>query len=493
MKIKVLTRSEREYARNNGSGVSCVRGETSSAAAQSARNHDPRLHPMERAREYKRALNAAKVERMLARPFVSALEGHADGVYCMARNPRRIADVATGGGDGELRMWRLSRGDGGGMATGDGHACVWRRRRAHKGMITGMAAPSDSLLLTCGGGTDKTAKLWRWGADGGGENENREREEEEEEETGGHRDAPLAVFYGRSGFAGIDCPYHALASPQFVTCGGPCVELWDRSRSEPVQRFEWSAREAETVASVRYNTADPSLLAGCVSDRSIVLYDVRQRMPVRKLVLALRSNCVAWNPTEPFTFTAASDDHNCYTFDIRRFDSARKVHRGHVGAVLSVDYAPTGREFCTGSYDRTVRIFERSAGDARETYHTKRMQRVFCSVFSADAAFVLSGSDDGSARLWKARGSQPLRQLLPRERQALDEAEALKHKFAHVPQVRRMLRQRHLPRPLFHAARQKREEERSRARKERNRRKNSARGAVPYVAERRKHVVREDE
>lgn len=30
----------------------------------------------------------------------------------------------------------------------------------------------------------------------------------------------------------------------------------------------------------------------------------------------------------------------------------------HVSAVTCIDYAPTGLEFVTGSYDKSVRIFE---------------------------------------------------------------------------------------------------------------------------------------
>ena len=41
-------------------------------------------------------------------------------------------------------------------------------------------------------------------------------------------------------------------------------------------------------------------------------------------------------------------------------------------------------------------------------YHTRRMQRIFCVNFSADARFVLSGSDDTNIRIWKAQASVPL-------------------------------------------------------------------------------------
>lgn len=30
----------------------------------------------------------------------------------------------------------------------------------------------------------------------------------------------------------------------------------------------------------------------------------------------------------------------------------------HVSAVIDVDFSPTGKEIVTGSYDKTIRIFE---------------------------------------------------------------------------------------------------------------------------------------
>lgn len=64
---------------------------------------------------------------------------------------------------------------------------------------------------------------------------------------------------------------------------------------------------------------------------------------------------------------------------------ALMIHKDHVSAVMDVSFSPTGQEFASGSYDRTVRVFPHRAGRSREVYHTKRMQRVFCVNFSADA------------------------------------------------------------------------------------------------------------
>ena len=69
---------------------------------------------------------------------------------------------------------------------------------------------------------------------------------------------------------------------------------------------------------------------------------------------------------EPFNFVAGNEDCCAYTFDMRRLASARNVHKDHVGAVMDVDFAPTGREFVTGSYDKTVRVFPADRGHSRE-------------------------------------------------------------------------------------------------------------------------------
>ncbi len=79
---------------------------------------------------------------------------------------------------------------------------------------------------------------------------------------------------------------------------------------------------------------------------------------MRKLILELKSNELCWNPMEAFVFAVANEDYNTYAFDIRQLKRPLNIHMDHTSAVISVDYAPTGREFVTGSYDKTVRIYE---------------------------------------------------------------------------------------------------------------------------------------
>ena len=91
MKVKVINRSEEDYTRERSQDLRKVH-----------KNLDPKLHPFEKAVEYTRALNAAKLDRVFAKPFLASL-AHDDGITCLARNPRRLNSLVAGCADGELR------------------------------------------------------------------------------------------------------------------------------------------------------------------------------------------------------------------------------------------------------------------------------------------------------------------------------------------------------------------------------------------------------
>ena len=45
--------------------------------------------------------------QVFSKPFVAALDGHSDGLYCLARNPRTLNSLLSGSADGEIRLWDL--------------------------------------------------------------------------------------------------------------------------------------------------------------------------------------------------------------------------------------------------------------------------------------------------------------------------------------------------------------------------------------------------
>ncbi|KAI9846655.1 MAG: rRNA-processing protein sof1 [Sclerophora amabilis] len=442
MKIKALTRSTSSQEAP-GSGVN-----------RQPRNLDPALHPFERAREYTRALNATKLDRMFAAPFIGQLgKGHVDGVYTMAKDPQSLERFASGSGDGIIKVWDLTSQDE-----------TWNAQ-AHEGIVKGMCWTKERQLLSCA--SDQTIKLF-------------------DPYNTSPGSLPMATYLGQNAFTGLS---HHETHPSFAASSS-VISIYDLSRpsSTPTQTLAWPT-STDTINTLAFNQTETSILASAATDRSIVLYDLRTSSPLSKVVLRLASNAISWNPMEAFNFAVANEDHNIYIFDMRKMDRALNVLKDHVHAVMDVNFSPTGEELVSASYDRSIRIWNRSQGHSRDVYHTKRMQRVFSAMFTPDAQYVLSGSDDGNVRLWRANASQRRGIKSARQRQKLEYDNTLRERYKQMPEIRRIQRHRHLPKPVKKAGEIKAEELGAINRRVENERKHSKKGSQKRKSEREKMVL----
>ncbi|CUM55619.1 uncharacterized protein AC631_02881 [Debaryomyces fabryi] len=452
MKLKTISRSSDTYVPVRNTQESSL-----------PRNLNPALHPFERAREYTKALTATKMERMFAQPFVGQLgDGHRDGIYSIARNFSTTNQIATGSGDGVIKYWDMTLRD------------EVISFKAHYGMVSGLCVtPNTSHMLSCG--DDKTVKLWSV-------SKNDFDASQTDTEVYTKKDNGLVkTFLGEHAFKGID---HHNNEDLFVT-GGASIQLWDMNRSKYISNLSWGA---DNINTVKFNRTETNIIASAGSDNSIVLYDVRTNSPIQKVVTSLRTNAISWNPMEAFNFASACDDHNAYLWDMRKLNRSLNVYKDHVAAVMDVDFSPTGEELVTGSYDKTLRIFRAREGHLREVYHTKRMQRVFSVKFTTDARYILSGSDDANVRLWRAVASDRSNIKSARQRSKLEYDAALKERFKHMPEIKRIARHRHVPKVVKKAGEIKRTELDALKKREDNERRHSKPGSKPFVFEREKHI-----
>ena len=111
---------------------------------------------MHRAKEYKRALNATKLDKVFAKPFIGALEGHSDGVMCLAKSPTQLSVAASGAADGEIRLWDVPS------------RRALRLLKGHQGAVRGLSITHDGRrCVSCG--DDATVRVWRMPKAGLGE------------------------------------------------------------------------------------------------------------------------------------------------------------------------------------------------------------------------------------------------------------------------------------------------------------------------------------
>jgi WD repeat and SOF domain-containing protein 1 len=309
------------------------------------------MHPFAKPREYARAITAAKMDRMFAKPFVDSLGGHQDGVYCLGKDPRRVSIVAAGGGDGEVIVHSLSQ----------------RRSllkiQAHRGMVAGVCWTAEARdgkrgIVTCGK-LDGTVKIWRSkafapgmtveeegvdhtldaagavgeDADIGGDDDDLAMDENKRDAKGLNLE-PSMVYTTKTGFNGID---HHRTDNVFATASN-VVQVWDENRSAPLSTLQFGS-SLETVSALRFNQSETSVLASIGTDRTMCLYDIRTGKAERRIVMNMRSNSLSWCPTLPTVLLLASEDHNLYTFDLRNLNTPTQIYKGHVGGVMGCDWS----------------------------------------------------------------------------------------------------------------------------------------------------------
>lgn len=350
-KIKAICRDTNNYQRQNQYEIEKV-----------FRNPNPVLHPQFKAREYVRALNAAKIDKIFAKPFVYSLDNHTDGIKTMSKNPKQINEIVSGAFDGQIILWNLMKKEP-----------IFNIKSKHD-YVKGVAfnnTGTDFISV----GDDFRINLWNksllYEQSSRSYSSNTNINSSSLNDNGMGSIISYDPKHSYQSELALESVDHSPLASQFAT-GGGVVSIWDYERNKPITTYKTCS---DGFLKVKYNYVQEHILVATGYDRSINLFDARISNPTHQLVLKNKSASVCWNPQEPFTFTLGNEDSNCYTLDMRQLDKIKMIHKDHYLAVLDIDYSPTGKEFVTGSFDKTIRIFNSSEGKSREVYHNKRMQK----------------------------------------------------------------------------------------------------------------------
>jgi len=429
MKVKVLHLDPTEYApKKAGDRVPLIRNPQKAVTTNAKQ------------KEYMRALAAAKMDRMFAKPFVASLDGHSDSVQVISRSRSLLAPIFSGGADGVLNFWDLPH-----------RQCVESIKDAHTGFIRGIGVSNDNrVVYTCG--SDKTIRAWKFDIDKFTRDVN-DRDNDmledipEVDGPSGFSVSHIKTIDWSSGFSSLD--HHWFKSSEIVTTCAQTVDIWDMFHSNsPIQSYQWGE---DGIITSKFNPSETNLLAVTMRDNSVGLFDTRTSSGIQKVYLKNISNAIAWNPRDPFIFALANDDGNVYQMDMRKIGKAQsatpivRMHTGHVLGVVDVDFNPRGTEICSGGYDKTIRIFSLDKQKSREIYHTRRMQRILTCKFSGDGRFVLSGSEDTNIRVWKTVANEKLGNIDGREKRAIDYRRSLVERYEKTEEIGKIVNHRHVP------------------------------------------------
>ena len=462
VKIKVISRDSNDYQRKTNTEIEKV-----------YRNTNPRLHPFQKEREYIRALNAVKLDKFFSKPFLFALNQPTDCIKVMAKNHKSLGEFASGGFDGQLIIWDLPS-----------RKPIFNIKTPHN-MIKGLTYSNNAEdIITCG--DDNMINFYNKANLFSQKNAFHTLHSTsilENSPDAFPREYRAITSYDANGF--LESIDHSFNEKIFAT-SGETISIWNYERNTPFHKFKSCP---DGYLRVKFNYVENNIILGTGYDRSITLFDLRTKNPLKQVTLRNKSACACWNPQEPFNFTVGNEDSNCYTFDMRNLDKIRMIHKDHILAVLDIDYSPTGKEFVTGSFDKTIRIFSNSEGNSRECYHDKRMQKVYSVMYSMDDKYVLSGSDDTNLRVWKAVANEPIKLLNKREEDARNYRKKLIEKFQYMPEIKRIKNQKHLPKYIINKKKELNIRKEAKKRKFRNKELNSKPGTLEYNAERVEKIV----
>ncbi len=286
-KIKVICRDKNNYERQNINEIEKV-----------FRNPNPTIHPQFKAREYVRALNSAKIEKIFAKPFVASLENHTDGIKSMSKNPKLINEVVSGSFDGQIILWDLSK-----------RIPIFDIKSKHD-MIKGVVfSNTGNEFLSVG--DDNRINLWNKSLlyqtksnETRNYSNNINSASVNDLGTKVYSYEPKSTYLIDGAIESIDHSYYG----SFFATGGSVLAFWDYERHKPVNTYTFVN---EGYIKVKFNYVQENILLATAYNRSVNLFDVRINNPTHKVDLNNKSSAASWNPQEPYVFTLGNEDGNC--------------------------------------------------------------------------------------------------------------------------------------------------------------------------------------
>jgi WD40 repeat protein len=294
--------------------------------------------------------------------------------------------LATGDGNGEIRLWRVA----------DSQPLLILKGHRNYDWVWSVTFSPDGLTLASGS-SDKTIKLW-------------------DVTTGqliktlqGHGNWVTSVCFSPDGLI--------LASGS----SDKTIKLWDVTTGQPIKPLEG---HSEAIRAVSFSPDGLTLASGS-SDCTVKLWNITTGMCSK--TLQGHENGVWAVSYAPFASTryesesgstcnpdnvmlaSGSDDHTIKLWNPNTGE-VLKTLEGHKGGVRSINYNSDGTTLVSGSYDYTVKVWDIFTGQTLRTLQG-HVNGVSAVSYNSDNATLASGSDDQTVKLWDIETGHILKTL----------------------------------------------------------------------------------
>ena len=208
---------------------------------------------------------------------------------------------------------------------------------------------------------------------------------------------------------------------QWLASGSSDTTVWLRNLNQLDVKPIIFTGHTDRVTSVAFSR-DGTLLASASDDKTVHLWNIEQPKPNADPIVVLKEHSgkvrsIAFSPNEQL-LASASDDWTVGLWDLEKLDlenpdSKKLVHvslKRHSAWVSSVAFSPDGKVLASGSFDRSIRLWQLDQIDwkARKIQEypivlEDHNQSVSSVAFTPDGKYLASGSYDNTIRLWIAR------------------------------------------------------------------------------------------